>query len=179
MNKFHNGVKIKSERLEKCIFSNMLNHVCLAKNNHACAKNVNSICDNKMEAYSILLLFHMFTLIRKSRNRIRQYRKKIQSARQRIRNFVRTRHALFAQHSIFPNKWQIVLLSAFVANFHKVAAIFKSTGRAFLKVVSVFCSFSLNLSVSNLNTWSSLSNHNQRGPERCRSTKIWWFPMMW
>jgi hypothetical protein len=44
----------------------------------------------------------MFTLIRKSRNRIRQYRKKIQSARQRrIRNFVRTRHALFAQHAIF------------------------------------------------------------------------------
>ena len=55
-----------------------------------------------MEAYSILLLFHVFTLIRKSRNRIRQYRKKIQSARQRrIRNCVRTRHALFAQHAIF------------------------------------------------------------------------------
>jgi len=64
-------------------------------------KNVNNVCYNKMEAYSILILFHMFTLIRKSRNRIRQYRKKIQSARQRrIRNFVRTRHA-FAQHAIF------------------------------------------------------------------------------
>ena len=44
------------------------------KNNHACAKNVNSVCDNKMEAYSILLLFPMFTLIRKSHSIERKYR---------------------------------------------------------------------------------------------------------